>query len=174
MLNEHITNPYYYKATLDPARGIESVYDGDTISKMSIDLGFSMTYINSFRLYGIDTPELRTKSKIEKVKGYQARTMLRLLVEGRELRIQSIGKKGTGKYGRILGNLFIQNGVMLDKDGNIEGVKWSNAGLKLIDCGLATPYFGKTKVKDWSKDEKEIEDNEAMIQRYKDQHLQTN
>ena len=160
MFNEHITNPYYYKATLDPARGIESVYDGDTISKMSIDLGFSMTYINSFRLYGIDTPELRTKSKIEKIKGYQARTMLRLLVEG--------------KYGRILGNLFIQNGVMLDKDGKIEGVKWIDAGLKLIDCGLAVPYYGKTKVKDWSKNEREIEDNEAMIERYKQEHLQSN
>jgi len=95
-------------------------------------------------------------------------------VEGKELRIQSIGKKGTGKYGRILGNLFIQNGVMLDKDGKIEGVKWIDAGLKLIDCGLAVPYYGKTKVKDWSKNEREIEDNEAMIERYKQEHLQSN
>ena len=133
---------YTYKASLDSKRGIDSVYDGDTISNLVIDMGFKMKYINSFRIIGIDTPELRTKSKIEKAKGYQARDMLRLIIGDNDLAIQSISKKGTGKYGRVLGHLFVKNGDI-----------WQNAGSQLIKCGLAVEYWGGTKVKDWSKDD---------------------
>lgn len=133
---------YTYKASLDAKRGIDSVYDGDTVSNLVIDMGFKMKYINSFRIIGIDTPELRTKSKIEKAKGYQARNMLRLIIGNNDLAIQSISAKGTGKYGRVLGHLFVKNGDI-----------WQNAGNELIKCGLAVEYWGGTKVKDWSKDD---------------------
>jgi micrococcal nuclease len=133
---------YTYKASLDAKRGIDSIYDGDTISNLVIDMGFKMKYINSFRIIGIDTPELRTKSKIEKAKGYQARDMLRLIIGNNDLAIQSISAKGTGKYGRVLGHLFVKNGDI-----------WQNAGSQLIKCGLAVEYWGGTKVKDWSKDD---------------------
>ena len=159
---------YTYRAKLNPAKGINSVYDGDTISKLVIDMGFNMQHINSFRLWGIDTPELRTRNKIEKIKGYQARTMLRLLIDDKPLAIKSFSKKGTGKYGRVLGELHIYNGVNEDAEGNIINTKWMNAGLKLIDCGLAVPYYGGTKVKDWGEDEGEIEDNEVIINRVKE------
>lgn len=59
---------YTYRAKLDPKKGINSVYDGDTVSKLVIDMGFNMQHINSFRLWGIDTPELRTRNKTEKNK----------------------------------------------------------------------------------------------------------
>jgi micrococcal nuclease len=147
---------------------INSVYDGDTVSNLVIDMGFNMQHINSFRLWGIDTPELRTRNKTEKIKGYQARTMLRLLIGDKQLAIKSFSKKGTGKYGRILGELYIYNGVNEDAEGNIINTKWMNAGLKLIDCGLAVPYYGGTKVKDWGEDEGEIEDNEVIINRVKE------
>ena len=160
-------NFYTYMAKLDDKKGIESVYDGDTITKLQVDLGFNMKYINSFRIIGIDTPELRTKSKIEKIKGYQARTMLRLLIGDKQLAIKSISKKGTGKYGRLLGELYIHDGVDLNEEGKITNHRWINAGLKMIDCGLAVPYDGGTKVKDWSKDESEIDEIDKMLNRIK-------
>jgi len=132
---------YTYKASLETKRGIDSVYDGDTVSNLVIDMGFKMKYINSFRIIGIDTPELRTKSKIEKAKGYQVRDMLRLIIGDNDLAIQSVSAKGTGKYGRVLGHLFVKNGDI-----------WQNAGSELIKCGLAVEYWGGTKVKDWSKE----------------------
>lgn len=159
---------YTYRAKLNPVKGINSVYDGDTISKLVIDVGFNIQHINSVRLWGIDTPEIRTRNKIEKIKGYQARTMLRLLIGDKPLAIKSFSKKGTGKYGRVLGELHIYNGVNEDAEGNIINTKWINAGLKLIDCGLAVPYYGGTKVKDWGEDEGEIEDNEVIINRVKE------
>ena len=159
---------YTYRAKLNPAKGIDSVYDGDTITKMVIDMGFNTQHINSVRIAFIDTPELRTRNKIEKIKGYQARTMLRLLIGNKPLAIKSFSKKGTGKYGRILGELYIYNGVNEDAEGSIINTKWMNAGLKLIDCGLAVPYYGATKVKDWGEDEGEIEDNEVIINRVKE------
>lgn len=156
---------YTYMAKLDDKKGIESVYDGDTITKLQVDLGFNMKYINSFRIIGIDTPELRTRSKIEKIKGYQARTMLRLLIGDKQLAIKSISKKGTGKYGRLLGELYIHDGVDLNEEGKITNHRWINAGQKMIDCGLAVAYDGGTKTKDWSKDESEIDEIEKMLNR---------
>lgn len=155
---------YTYMAKLNPAKGIDSVYDGDTITKMVIDVGFNMQHINSVRLWGIDTPELRTRNKTEKIKGYQAREMLRLLIGDKQLAIRSFSKKGTGKYGRVLGELYIHNGVNEDEEGNVVSTKWMNAGLKLIDCGLAVPYYGGTKVKDWGEDEGEIEEFNKKIE----------
>ena len=159
---------YTYMAKLDDSRGINSVYDGDTISKLQVDLGFNLKYINSLRIIGIDTPELRTKSKIEKIKGYQARDMLRLLIGKNMLAVRSVSKKGTGKYGRLLGELYIHQGVDLDKEGKIINHKWINAGEKLIECGLAVAYDGGTKTKDWSEDEAEIEINKINIDKFKE------
>ena len=158
---------YTYMAKLDSKRGINSVYDGDTISKLEVDLGFSIKYINSFRLIGIDTPEIRTKSKIEKIKGYQSREMLRLMIGENQIAIRSITKKGTGKYGRLLGELYIHQSVDCDEEGNIVNHNWLNAGNKLIECGLAVAYDGGTKVKDWSKDESDIDETDKMLNKIK-------
>ena len=155
---------HQYRAKLDRKKGIESVYDGDTITNLEIDMGFKIKYVNSFRLWGIDTPEIRTKSKIEKIKGYQARTMLSLLIGDKDLAIKSYSAKGTGKYGRVLGELFIHNGVRLNEEGEIVSHRWLNAGYKLISCGLAVPYHGGTKSKDWSKDESDIDEYDKMIE----------
>tara|TARA_R110002020_G_scaffold86938_6_gene214600 strand:- start:4571 stop:5056 length:486 start_codon:yes stop_codon:yes gene_type:complete len=154
-------NPYIYPAKLNNGlargkQGLESVYDGDTVSKMILDLGFNRYMVTSVRLLGIDTPELRggSKTKIEKIKGYQARDMLRLIISDNDLLFESVDRKGTGKYGRALGNLWVATGVNLDDDGKIIGKKWENVGTKLIECGLAVAYDGGTKTKDWSKDER--------------------
>ena len=159
---------YTYMVKLDEKRGINSVYDGDTISKLQVNLGFNIIHINSLRIIGIDTPELRTKNKIEKIKGYQARDMLRLLIGDNQIAIKSISKKGTGKYGRLLGELYIHEGVNLDKEGRIINHNWINAGNKLVECGLAVVYDGGTKTKDWGEDQGGIEAMDNMIDKIKE------
>ena len=84
---------------------ITSVYDGDTVTG-DVDLGFGIWIRKQkFRLIGIDTPEIRTKDKEEKARGYAARDRLRELILGKHVRIRSFGK---GKYGRWLVDIFIE------------------------------------------------------------------
>ena len=159
---------YTYMAKLNSKRGINSVYDGDTVSKLEVDLGYNIKHINSLRIIGIDTPELRTKNKVEKIKGYQARDMLRLLIGERQLAIKSVTIKGTGKYGRLLGELYIHQGVDLDDEGKITNHRWLNAGNKLIECGLAVAYDGGTKTKDWGMDTSNIDEMDKLIEQMKE------
>ena len=85
---------------------ITSVYDGDTVTG-DVDLGFGIWIKKQkFRLMGIDTPEIRTKDKDEKVRGYEARDRLRELILGKTVRIRSFGK---GKYGRWLVDIWIED-----------------------------------------------------------------
>ena len=91
---------YQYKAKLI------RVVDGDTVDAM-IDCGFSTFKKERIRLYGIDTPECRTRDKKEKARGLAAKARLEeLIAEGNnEFIIEtSIDKKG--KYGRLLGVLY--------------------------------------------------------------------
>ena len=91
---------YQYKAKLI------RVVDGDTIDAL-IDCGFSTFKKERIRLYGINTPECRTRDKKEKVKGLAAKARLKeLLKEGKNQFIveTSIDKKG--KFGRLLGVLY--------------------------------------------------------------------
>ena len=91
---------YQYKAKLI------RVVDGDTVDAM-IDCGFSTFKKERIRLYGIDTPECRTRDKEEKARGLAAKARLEeLIAEGNnEFIIEtSIDKKG--KYGRLLGVLY--------------------------------------------------------------------
>ena len=152
-----LDNTYIFKAKLNNGlargkKGIDTIYDGDTISKMILDLGFNRYMVSTVRIIGIDTPELRTKSQTEKAKGYQARDMLRLLIGNNDMVFESINAKGTGKYGRALGHIWVCTGADVDDKGKIIGKKWVNAGNELIKCGLAVEYWGGTKVKDWNED----------------------
>ena len=110
--------PYYYKCTLI------KVIDGDTID-VDIDLGFGVTLSNQrLRLYGINTPETRTRDLEEKRRGLIAKERVQELCED-TLEILSHGK---GKYGRILATPF-NNGV--------------NICQQLLDEDLAVEYYGK-------------------------------
>jgi len=91
---------YQYKAELI------RVIDGDTVDAM-IDCGFSTFKKERIRLYGINTPETRTRDLKEKEKGLAAKArLIELLKEGDNKFIveTSIDKKG--KYGRLLGVLY--------------------------------------------------------------------
>lgn len=98
---------------------IRYVYDGDTVTA-DVDLGFYTWLKNQkFRLIDINTPEIRTKDKDEKKRGYAARDFLREILKDAKC---SIKCKGKGKYGRWLVELYKEgekksiNQILLDKN----------------------------------------------------------
>ncbi len=107
---------------------VASVYDGDTF-RADVDLGF-MTWIRnvSFRMYGIDTPELRGVSVEEKEAGYAAcDRLLELMPVGAEVLIESTK---AGKYGRYLADVYRE----------IDGEE-VHVNRALVDEGHAVPYL---------------------------------
>ena len=83
------------------------VVDGDTADAM-IDLGFDTWVKKRIRFYGVDTWESRTRNKEEKVKGLAAKAYVKDLLENSDEGKFSIISYGTGKYGRVLGELFVK------------------------------------------------------------------
>ena len=79
------------------------VLDGDTIDCF-IDLGFDLKIKKRVRYMGIDTWESRTRDKAEKVKGLAAKARNKELLEAGTFKIKSFG---TGKFGRVLGEVFV-------------------------------------------------------------------
>ena len=79
------------------------VVDGDTADAM-IDLGFNVWVKERIRFYGVDTWESRTRDLEEKKKGLLAKARNKELLEQGIFKLKSFG---TGKYGRVLGEIFI-------------------------------------------------------------------
>ena len=83
------------------------VVDGDTCDAM-IDLGFDTWVKKRIRFYGVDTWESRTRNKEEKVKGLAAKAYTKNLLENSDDGKFSIISHGVGKYGRVLGEIFVK------------------------------------------------------------------
>ena len=83
------------------------VVDGDTCDAM-IDLGFDTWVKKRIRFYGVDTWESRTRNKEEKIKGLAAKAYTKDLLENSDDGKFSIISHGVGKYGRVLGELFVK------------------------------------------------------------------
>ncbi len=87
---------YEYKAY------VKKVYDGDTIT-VDIDLGFGvMLKSQKIRLFGINTPEIRGKSRAD---GLKSRDALREKIADKWIIIKTKRDK-KGKYGRWLGEIY--------------------------------------------------------------------
>ena len=112
------------------------VVDGDTID-VDIDLGFGVWLRNQrIRMYGIDTPESRTRDDEEKKFGLLAKDKLQtLLANGKALKTY---KDAKGKFGRILGDFVAQY-----EQGN--GWHQMTATQILIKEGHAVAYNGQSK-----------------------------
>ena len=124
-------DPYIYRI-----KSIGRVVDGDTIDA-DIDLGFDISLTKRIRLAGIDTPESRTKDLAEKALGLDAKNWLKQkLHDAYDIIIRTKLPDSTEKYGRIIGNLYI----------NGEDESLNN---RMITDGYALPYDGGTKDKDW-------------------------
>ena len=100
------------------------VVDGDTIDAF-VDLGFDLWARKRIRLFGIDTPETRTKNLKEKQKGIAAKGFLKLTLEKNNYEFILLSH-GVGKYGRCLGELFIDDisvNKLLIKEGHAKKYK---------------------------------------------------
>ena len=121
---------------------INRVVDGDTID-VTIDLGFDLYKKERVRVAGIDTPEKRTRDLEEKELGLDATDYLKKKLEDtiagdEELTIRTELKGGMGKYGRLLGWLYIgEDSISINET--------------MINEGYAWAYDGGTKKKDFEE-----------------------
>tara|TARA_B000000532_G_scaffold233151_1_gene216523 strand:- start:60 stop:524 length:465 start_codon:yes stop_codon:yes gene_type:complete len=119
---------------------INKVLDGDTID-VTIDLGFDLYKKERVRIAGVDTPEKRTRDLEEKELGIDATNWLKEKLESTlagddELTIRTELHGGVGKYGRLLGWLYVgEESISLNE--------------QMIDEGYAWPYDGGTKQKNF-------------------------
>ena len=79
-----------------------------TLVTNMIDLGFDVWVKNRIRFYGVDTWESRTRDLEEKVKGLEAKAYVKDLLENSDEGKFSIISHGRGKYGRVLGEIFVK------------------------------------------------------------------
>ena len=121
---------------------INRVVDGDTID-VTIDLGFDLYKKERVRIAGVDTPEKRTRDKEEKLLGIDATGWLKAKLEetikgDEELLIRTELKGGVGKYGRLLGWLYIGDASI-------------SLNELMIEQGYAWAYDGGTKQKNFEE-----------------------
>ena len=121
---------------------INRVVDGDTID-VTIDLGFDLYKKERVRVAGVDTPEKRTRDLEEKALGLDATKWLKDNLEGAiagdddlVIRTELVG--GVGKYGRLLGWLYIGDAEL-------------SLNEQMIEEGYAWAYDGGTKQKDFEE-----------------------
>ena len=120
---------YEYRAELI------KVVDGDTVD-VDIDLGFGVWLKDErVRIMGIDTPESRTRDQVEKLFGLAAKKRVQELLQKNVVLKTFAAKDGedmNGKFGRILGDFYIES----------EGKLLTEV---MIDEGHAVPYHGQSK-----------------------------
>ena len=130
---------------------IDKVVDGDTID-VTIDLGFDLFKKERVRVAGVDTPEKRTRNLEEKALGLDATAWIKDNLEGAidgddDLIIRTELDGGVGKYGRLLGWLYIGDAIV-------------SLNEKMIDEGYAWAYDGGKKNKNF-EELKEIRRNQG-------------
>ena len=109
---------------------VQRVVDGDTVDVV-LNLGFDIMYKSRVRLYGIDTPESRTRNLDEKARGKMAGAFLKNAIDtGEKVVIQTKLKDSRGKFGRVLGNIIV------------DGI---NINQLMINNHHAAAYFGQSK-----------------------------
>ena len=88
---------------------IRRVVDGDTVD-IDIDLGFGVwLHKERVRIYGIDTPESRTRDKEEKKYGLMAKEFVKQFVKGDSIKLTTQKYDAKGKFGRILGDIIVDD-----------------------------------------------------------------
>ena len=120
---------------------VRRVIDGDTMD-VTLDLGFDILYNNRIRFFGINTPESRTKDLVEKKKGLAAKERVRELCPVGSSVIIKTTKDERGKYGRILGEIFVKEVEGLPTMQNTAGYSVNKL---LVDEGHAVEYFGGSR-----------------------------
>ena len=130
---------FWYGAT------VLNVIDGDTIDLM-IDLGFSIHHKIRVRLYGVNTPESRTKDLAEKEMGLKAKSFTKdWLTNHQWVFVNTIPDKND-KYGRVLARIYSSD--------EIDNPSTACLNKDIIQSGYAREYYGVGD-KTWSEFKKE-------------------
>jgi len=125
-------DPYIYRV-----KEVLKIVDGDTIDA-NIALGFDNFFTKRVLLNGIDTPESRTTDLKEKTLGLEVKEWLKHKLEGaKDILIKTQLPDSTEKYGRILGNLYINNESL-------------SLNEQMVNAGYAWSYKGDAKIKDFA------------------------
>lgn len=118
---------FWYGAT------VLGVVDGDTIDLM-IDLGFKIHHKIRVRLFGVNTPESRTKDLNEKELGLKAKSFTQdWLTNHKWVFVNTIPDKND-KYGRVLAKIYSSD--------DIENPNTACLNKDIIDSGYAREYYG--------------------------------
>jgi len=109
---------------------VTRVVDGDTVD-IDIDLGFGVwLHKERVRVYGIDTPESRTRDKEEKKYGLAAKAFVKEFVKGSNIILRTKEYDAKGKFGRILGDIIVGRKSLSET---------------MIQEHHAVPYYGQSK-----------------------------
>ena len=121
---------YEYKCKID------RVVDGDTVD-VDIDLGFGIWLRKErVRLYGIDTPESRTRDLEEKKYGLAAKLYVQSFLPVGSMQTLRTQKDDKGKFGRILGEFVVYDAVT-DSSRTLNQI--------MIDRHYGVEYHGQSK-----------------------------
>ena len=126
---------------------VTKIVDGDTMDCV-FDLGFDVMFKSRVRLLGIDTPESRTRDLNEKVYGLISKKHLKSWVhwavvsdrDDIEIQVRCPEKDSRGKFGRILGEIWVN----CTEDGHEFG-GWTNVNQWMCEHGYAVGYWGQNK-----------------------------
>jgi micrococcal nuclease len=116
---------------------VTRVVDGDTIDAV-FDLGFDTMTKQRIRLLGIDTPESRTSDAVEKKYGLLSKKKLSewIHIEDAELECRCQERDSRGKFGRVLGEIWVKP----------PKGEWTNVNQWLVDNHYAVGYCGENKM----------------------------
>lgn len=118
---------YWYGAT------VFKVIDGDTV-ELVVDLGFNIHHKIRVRLYGVNTPELRTKDLAEKEMGMKAKHYTQdWLTKHKWVFVNTVTDKND-KYGRMLSRIYSSD--------KIDDTTTACLNTDIVESGFARKYFG--------------------------------
>ncbi len=118
-------DPWIYNCKL-----IRGVFDGDTADAF-VDCGFNIQIKKRIRFVGVDTWESRTRDLDEKKLGLKAKAYTLEMLSRNDGKF-TVKSHGVGKYGRLLGEIFIKG-------------EEKSLNQLLIDNGHAAEYEGGKK-----------------------------
>jgi len=122
---QHVQDPFIYKCV------IQRIVDGDTVD-VNIDLGFGIWKKKErVRIAGIDTPEKRTRDKVEKIFGLAATEKAHTLIPEGSNQIIRTRRDRAGKYGRTMGDFVLEDGRLYTDI--------------MVESHHAVPYEGQSK-----------------------------
>lgn len=117
------------KPAYEYAGTIRRVIDGDTV-QVSIDCGFSISFTDNVRLFGIDAPEIHSADQTERWWAEKSQEMLTVLLPP-NMPVLLRTHKDKEKYGRFLAEIITADN--------------RNASTAMLATGLAVAYNGSAK-----------------------------